>query len=72
MVKFVLVMFICSGVPGNECKLMSTAVDQFDTYHECAIYGYEYSTQLLKNFNSDFVDQYQAFTAFDCKENSTI
>jgi len=72
MVKFVLIMFICSSVPGNECKLMSTPVDQFDTYHECAIYGYEYSTQLLKNFNSDFVDQYQAFTAFDCKKSSTI
>ena len=51
MVKFVLIMFICSSVPGNECKLMSTPVDQFDTYHECAIYGYEHSTQLLKNFN---------------------
>ena len=72
MVKFVLIMFICSSVAGNDCKLMSTPVDQFDTYHECAIYGYEYSTQLLKNFNSDFVDQYQAFTAFDCKETSTI
>ena len=56
MVKFILIMFICSSVPGNDCKLMSTPVDQFDTYHECAIYGYEYSTELLKNFNSDFVD----------------
>ena len=65
-------MVLCSELAGNDCKLISTPVDQFDTYHECAIYGYEYSTQLLKNFNSDFVDQYQAFTAFDCKENSTI
>ena len=72
MVKFILIMYICSNVPGNDCKLIPSPVEQFDTYHECAIYGYEYSTQLLKNFNSDFVDQYQAFTAFDCKENSTI
>ena len=72
MAKFILIMFICSGVPGNECTLMSTPVDQFDTYHECAIYGYKYSVKLLEDFNPDFVDQYQAFTAFDCKENSTI
>jgi len=26
MVKFVLIMFICSSVPGNDCKLMSTPV----------------------------------------------
>ena len=57
-------MFICSSVPGNDCKLMPTPVDQFDTYHECAIYGYEYSTQLLKDFNPDFVDQYQSIYSF--------
>ena len=72
MTKFILLMVICSGIPGNSCKPILTPITEFDTYHECAIYGYEHSTQLLKNFNSDFVDQYQVFTAFNCKESSTI
>ena len=72
MTKFILIMFICSGIPGNNCKLMPTTVSQFDTYHECAYYGYDYSSILLKEFNSDFVDQYRTFTAFSCSEEKTI
>ena len=48
MAKFILVMFICSGVPGNDCKPMPTPIIEFNSYHECAIYGYEFSTELLK------------------------
>ena len=72
MAKFILIMFICSNVAGNECKLIPTPVNEFDTYHECAIYGYEYSTELLKDFSPDFVDKYRTYTAFSCTEQSTI
>ena len=72
MTKFILIMFICSGVPGNDCKLMPTPVSQFDTYHECAYYGYDYSSELIKGFSSDFVDTYRTFTAFSCTEQNTI
>tara|TARA_R100000988_G_C3948008_1_gene139614 strand:+ start:528 stop:746 length:219 start_codon:yes stop_codon:yes gene_type:complete len=72
MTKFILIMFLCSNIAGNECKLITTSVDQFDTYHECAYFGYDYSSALLKEFNIDFVDQYRTYTAFSCKEQSTI
>jgi len=72
MVKFVLLMFICSNVPGNDCKLIPTPVSQFDTYHECAYYGYDHSSELLREFSPDFVDTYRTFTAFSCQENQTI
>ena len=65
-------MFICSGVPGNKCKLMSTPVSQFDTYHECTYYGYDHSSKLLKEFSPDYVDTYKMFTAFNCTEQKTI
>jgi len=72
MTKFILIMFICSGIAGNECKLIPTPVSQFNTYHECAYYGYDYSSVLLKEFNPDFVDTYRTFTAFSCNEEKTI
>jgi hypothetical protein len=72
MTKFILIMFICSGIPGNECKLMPTPVSQFNTYHECAYYGYDYSSLLLKDLNPDFVDLYRTFTAFSCSEKQTV
>ena len=68
--KFIILMYICSHVAGNECKLMPTPVVNFNTYSECAIYGYEYSTILLKEFNKEFVNTYRAYTLFDCKETT--
>ena len=68
--KFIMLMYICSHVAGNECKLMPTPVLNFNTYSECAIYGYEYSTILLKKFDKEFVNTYRAYTLFDCKETT--
>ena len=72
MIKFILIMFICSNIPGNSCKLMTTPIQEFDTYRECAIYGCEYSFNLLKNFNSESVNEYKMYTAFNCKESQSI
>ena len=72
MTKFILLMFLCSGIPGNECQVISPPVVEFNTYHECTYFGYDYSGTLLKNFNTDFVDQNRVFTSFTCKENKII
>ena len=65
-------MFICSNIPGNQCKLIPTSIQYFDTYRDCAIYGYEYSLNMLKNFNPESVNEYQMYTAFNCKESQSI
>jgi len=72
MIKFILIMFICSNIPGNSCKLMPTPIQEFSSYRECAIYGYEYSLNMLKNFNPESVNQYKMYTAFNCKEDQII
>ena len=61
-------MFICSGVPGNDCKLMSTPFVEFDTYHECTYYAYDYSSTLLKSMGNKNVDEFKMYTIFSCKE----
>ena len=65
-------MFICSNIPGNSCKLISTPIQNFETYRECAIYGYKYSFNMLKNFKVEAVNEYKIYTAFNCKENQSI
>ena len=72
MTKFVLLMVICSGIPGNDCKPISTPITEFKTYHECIYFGYDYSSILLKEMTSATVDEYQMYTRFDCKENQII
>ena len=71
MTKFILLMIMCSGIPGNDCKPIPTPINEFDKYHKCIIYGYDYSSELLKTFDTKSVDEYEMFTAFDCKIQTT-
>ena len=72
MIKYILIMIICSGIPGNECRPIPTPVAEFEEYHKCIIYGYDYSSQLLKTFDSKTINEFEMFTAFDCKENTSV
>ena len=64
-------MIVCSGIPGNECKPISTPIFEFNEYHECIIYGYDYSSEMLKSINPKTINEYEMFTAFDCKIQTT-
>ena len=72
MTKFILLMLVCSQIPGNECKPIPTPVKEFDTYHECAYFGYDYSSILLKEMTTATVDEYEIYTKFSCKKNQII
>ena len=65
-------MVVCSGIPGNDCKPISTPITEFRTYHECIYFGYDYSSILLKEMTSATVDEYQMYTRFDCKADKII
>ena len=72
MTKFILLMLVCSGIPGNDCKPIPTPIEEFDTYHECARHGYDSAADLMNNFSDSFVDEYRAYIIFSCKENQII
>ena len=71
MVKYILVMIICSGIPGNQCKPIPTHIYEFDEYHKCIIYGYDHSSMMLKSLDPRTINEFEMFTAFDCKEQTT-
>ena len=72
MTKFILLMVICSGIPGNSCKPILTPITEFDTYHECIYFGYDYSSILLKQMTTATVDEYEMYTKFSCKAHKII
>jgi hypothetical protein len=72
MVKYFLLMVICSGIPGNECRPISVPKVQYDEYHECIIYGYDYSSELLKSLDPLTINEFEMFTKFDCIEDKII
>jgi len=72
MTKIVLLMVLCSGIVGNECKVIPTPTVIFNDYHDCIIYGYDYSHKLMASFNSEWVNSMEAYTKFSCKPNKII
>ncbi len=72
MTKFILLMVVCSGIPGNECKPIPTPIEEFNTYHECIYFGYDYSSILLKEMTTATVDEYEMYTKFSCKADKII
>ena len=72
MTKFVLIMFLCSYIPGNECKQFEPEYNDFKDYHECARHGYDSAADLMNNFSDGFVDEYRAYIIFSCNEESSV
>jgi len=72
MVKVVLLMVLCSGIAGNQCKVISTSQILFDDYSSCIIYGYEYSHKLISGFDSEWTNSMEAYTKFSCKPGEVI
>ena len=66
MIKIFLFMYICSTIPGNECKLVPIETNGFDDVYDCTVYGYQYSSDLIKAFDREFVNKNGAYTKFIC------
>ena len=72
MIKTVLFMVLCSGIAGNQCKVIPTPIILFDDYSSCIIYGYESSHTLMKQIDPEWVNSMEAYTKFSCKPDKII
>ena len=72
MTKIFLFMVLCSGVSGNECKVIPTPTVLFDDYSSCIVYGYKYSHTLMAGFDPEWTNSMEAYTKFSCEEDKII
>ena len=72
MTKFILFMVVCSGIPGNECKPISTPIEEFDTYHQCIYFGYEQSSIKMRDIGPVEVNKYNMLIKFYCTPENII
>ena len=59
-------MYICSTIPGNECQQVPIKINGFNDMYDCTVYGYQYSSDLIKEFDREFVNKQGAYTKFTC------
>ena len=72
MVKFVLLMVLCSELAVNQCKIIPTPQVLFDDYSSCIVHGYEYSYKLMAGFDPEWNNSMKAYTNFSCKPDKII
>jgi len=72
MVKFVLLMVLCSELAVNQCKIIPTPQVLFDDYSSCIVYGYEYSHKLMAGFDPEWNNSMKAYTKFSCEPDKII
>ena len=66
MIKIFLFMYICSTIPGNECQQVPIKINGFNDMYDCTVYGYQYSSDLIKEQGREFVNKHGAYTKFTC------
>ena len=71
MVKFILLMYLCSAV-ANECRLVPTPFSAFESYRDCGIYGDQHTINLLKGMPAEHINKWKIYTRFVCKEESSV
>ena len=64
--KFFLIMYICSVVDGNQCKVIQPKITEFKDHYSCAVHGYKASHDIIVNLNREFVNTYGAYVQFAC------
>ena len=72
MTKFVLILWMCSSIPGNECIKIPTPQFVFNDAYDCTVYGYAHSEEIIISLTRDFVNQKKVFTKFACEAQSTV
>ena len=70
--KFILVMVLCSKIATNECKPFMPKQEIFDSYKDCARYGYSHASEIMNRLEDKFIEDYQAYIVFNCKPHSSV
>ena len=72
MIKvFIFSLVVCSAIE-QKCIPITAATKVFETYRDCALYGYQHSHDFLKAYDPKILEDNQVYTAFSCKPSETI
>ena len=72
MTKFILILWMCSSVPGNECLKIPTPKFVFDDMYDCTVYGYAHSEEIIISLTREFVNEKLVYTKFACEAQQVI
>jgi len=72
MIKvFIFSLVVCSAVE-QRCISIPSATQAFETYRDCALYGYKHSHDFLEAYDPKVLEDNEVYTSFSCKPSETI
>ena len=69
--KFILVITLCSAAI-NICEKPMQIDPPFNSYKECALFGYTMSAEYLSKADENIINKDKIYTKFWCHENPSI
>ena len=71
MIKFTLILWVCSFLAGTKCMAPITYPGVYDSWLKCSKAAHVESIKLLEEFDSDFVNKYNVGMKYTCKQVMT-
>jgi hypothetical protein len=67
MIKFTLMLWVCSFLAGTKCMSPVTYPEVYDSWMECSKAAHIESMKLLEEFDLDFVNKNNVGMKYNCK-----
>ena len=68
MIKFTLILWVCSFSAGNKCMPPLTFPQVYYSWLECSKAAHIESIKLLETFDADFVNENQVGMKYTCRQ----
>ena len=67
MIKFTLILWVCSFLAGSKCMNPITYPGVYDSWLECSKAAHIESIKLMENLDPNFINEYEVGMKYNCK-----
>ena len=71
MIKFTLILWVCSFLAGTQCMAPITYPQVYDSWIECSKAAHLESIKLLESLDQDFANKYEVGMKYNCRKVMT-
>ena len=71
MIKFTLIIWVCSFSIGNRCMPPISFPIVYDSWKECTIAAHTESIKIIESFESDFFNEHKVGMKYVCRPDRT-
>ena len=68
MIKFILILWVCSFLAGSKCQAPITYSKVYDSWIQCSKAAHLMSIEIIDSFNPKFVNEYEIGMKYNCNQ----